>query len=281
MTNTASPYAVFLDYCDDIKQICQPLFDYLPIRFFRYVVSYRDNTKFVLCTDKAWLEDYFNQQFYMDELANFAKHPENSSGLSIHSANCGTQQVICEFWAKHRARLNYDDIFCTYEKFENFMELYNFGFSQHKHTGANIFLNNKFILDNFLVYFKDKAQEIILDAQTHKFSHPPLPQSNFRDNWLLGMKPENINELMAKIKPSRIYLEGSLNHIYLTPIESQCLKLILQGNKYKAISHIMSRSPRTIESYAAKIKDKFKVRTKTDLLLFCSQNRVLEKLQNL
>lgn len=281
MTVTPDKQKLFLDYCSEVESICRPLFDYLPITFFRYVISFKDNTKIVLSSDYQWLQAYFDQAFYKDELANFVKHPDGSKGISVHSSLCGSDHVICNFWEKFSSTLNYDEVLAWYSKYANFLEFYNFGFSKNNHHGSNIFLNNPNLMKNFMIYFKDKGQDLINEALANRFTQPPLPQSDFRDNWLLGLKPENTDAFLQTIKPERIFLDGESQDIFLTPIESQCLKLILEGNKYKAISDIMARSPRTIESYAAKIKEKFGVRTKTDLLLFCSRNHILDKLENL
>jgi DNA-binding CsgD family transcriptional regulator len=58
----------------------------------------------------------------------------------------------------------------------------------------------------------------------------------------------------------------NIHGIYLTSRESQCLHYVREGKTSKMIGKILNLSPRTIEQYMTKIKIKFKVTSKTELM---------------
>lgn len=128
----------------------------------------------MLSRDYQWLKAHFDQAFYKDELANFVKHPDGSKGISVHSSLCGSDHVICNFWEKFSSILNFDKVLAWYSKYANYLAFYNFGCSKNNHHGSNIFLNNPNLMENFMIYFKDKGQALIKKAVANRFSHPPV-----------------------------------------------------------------------------------------------------------
>lgn len=65
---------------------------------------------------------------------------------------------------------------------------------------------------------------------------------------------------------------------FLSPRETQCLHLIIQGNLAKQISSKLGLSQRTIEYYTENIKIKLDCRTKIDLVIkvLTSNNREVD-----
>ena len=66
---------------------------------------------------------------------------------------------------------------------------------------------------------------------------------------------------------------------YLTGRELQCIKGFLNGLTIKAVAETLELSPRTVEFYLKRIKDRFSCRTKRELLIVMNDFD-LNKLRN-
>lgn len=73
---------------------------------------------------------------------------------------------------------------------------------------------------------------------------------------------DNPTEKTPSSKP-RLDLPGGL---YLTHREAECIKLMLTGKTMKAIADQLSLSPRTVEYYIKRLKERWKCKNKKELL---------------
>ncbi|MCS5711980.1 hypothetical protein [Candidatus Berkiella aquae] len=96
-SNIVQSEALLKSLCPAVREVCQPLFNYLSVSFFRYIRSYPDRSKYILCTNEDWLTEYFKDKLYDVEYANFHKIPR--TGISIHG-HCNDTDPVCTFWNK-------------------------------------------------------------------------------------------------------------------------------------------------------------------------------------
>ncbi|MDA9832101.1 helix-turn-helix transcriptional regulator [Gammaproteobacteria bacterium] len=80
---------------------------------------------------------------------------------------------------------------------------------------------------------------------------------------------------VPKEKPVK-YILNKEKGWYLTGRELQCIMGFLDGQTIKAVALSLSLSPRTVEFYLKRIKDRFGCRTKVDLLNVISQFDLLK-----
>tara|TARA_R110002110_G_scaffold119309_2_gene293748 strand:+ start:34825 stop:35673 length:849 start_codon:yes stop_codon:yes gene_type:complete len=267
--------------CPEVESICQPLFKLFNITFFRFIRSDASGKKFMICSNPEWLEAYFNEDFYKTELADFRKHPPGSKGISIHSGNCQNQHKVCEFWNKHSKLGNYKAVFTIYQRYDTYFEQCNFASDLSNHSATNIFLNNLDMFKKFILHFKDAGRTLIKTAHKSAFTYPVDPSFKLSDNWYLGLPPGKRELFKQDIKLERVYLDGIYENIYLTTMESMCLKRLLDGKKYKEIGRELNISSRTVEHYIANIKEKLSVTLKLQLLETCKNNNIYEKVKHI
>lgn len=62
------------------------------------------------------------------------------------------------------------------------------------------------------------------------------------------------------------------NETTLTQRESDCVNLLLEGLTHKAIAAKLNISPRTVEEYFVRVKTKFNLKTRTDIIKFFTLN---------
>ena len=78
-------------------------------------------------------------------------------------------------------------------------------------------------------------------------------------------QPETESSSPPREKPIKHVLDPDIG-LYLTGREMQCVKGFLEGKTIKAVANGLSLSPRTVEFYLKRIKDRFECRTKIELL---------------
>jgi len=90
---------------------------------------------------------------------------------------------------------------------------------------------------------------------------------------------ETYTKVSRKIE--RYYITPDRQSWYLTRQEALCMLYILQGYTMKATAKELSLSPRTIEFYFKRIREKFGCKTRTELLTILAAHDTLAKLQQL
>ena len=78
-----------------------------------------------------------------------------------------------------------------------------------------------------------------------------------------------IEETTREKRPVYQRIELSDGH-YLTQREAECMMLLLQGMTMKGIGQQLELSPRTVEYYLKRIKERIGCRTKKELIKYAS-----------
>lgn len=268
-------YEEWHSYCSEIQAITAPLYEELNITVVRYSRTTSKNQKITLVNNTYWLEQYFKEQFYIPELIRFDDYQTNDSGISLHGP-CKSKHPTCVFWNKHADACNYKYILCMYERYENNLELFDFAIHDDDHAGGNKLINNINLLKHFKIYFKAQANEIITKAST--MTIPRLPEHLARENFLLGLDTEKTNRLLEKMPIKEIYLDGQFSGLKITLAEAKCLKLHMEGYKYKEIGKRVGISSRTVETHIYNMRKRFGISDKHEFIQAIHQHGVYEKL---
>lgn len=88
--------------------------------------------------------------------------------------------------------------------------------------------------------------------------------------------PEKNN---TRRKSHRYYLKNEISHLYLTQREAECIFYILQGYTLKEAARELELSPRTLEFYFKRIKEKFGCKTRSALIKLFMKNDILDFLK--
>lgn len=70
------------------------------------------------------------------------------------------------------------------------------------------------------------------------------------------------------VAPVRVRLS---NGLYLTPREAQCMRLIREGHTMKETAASLKLSPRTVEYYLMRLKERWSCRSKKELLVLLEE----------
>lgn len=234
------------EVANDVKQICEPFFREAGINYFDYARFYKDGSTLGLISDAQWFQHYFNNEYPI-------------SGSVI---NAGIH--LWEGYMPHVARdakesFNIDNGFTIAKDCGEYIEFYDFATPCGDPGMKNYFINHLEVLDNFVFYFKDKAQTLISKAENARIVVP--------DNMKGTIKLKSTSSLKSAIEPKHYLLTIDGENIRLTPREMRCLIHYCQCKSAKSIGKLLSVSPKTVEFHLSNVKIKLKMRTREQLFM--------------
>lgn len=249
----------FLSSAGYIKQICKPL-QFFNIHLFTYLKKFKDGTEINLSTDPQWVSDYYDLSLY--ETSQYEAAPGTyETGFKLWPISTDTSVF-------HHGRTyfdsNYGLTYCLQQS--DGCEFFFFSLSSDNYSMLEICLNNLDLLEKFIVYFKDKASELLKDCEQHKIIVPgcvsETPQFVMSDKSIRTQFIQAIKS--SKDNPFASWL---YNHEPLTKRETECLHLLLIKPTTIELAGALNISTRTAESHLDRIKSKLQCRTKQELLI--------------
>jgi DNA-binding CsgD family transcriptional regulator len=160
---------------------------------------------------------------------------------------------LSDFDTNLARELDIDNGLCFVQRFKNYYNLVAFGAPIKEKNIVNFYLNNLGLLKNYIAEFQDTAKEIIAQADKRKILLPP------------DLKDPNTKKLLWN-KKQRFHFDYNKIQISLSLREWECLKLLSRGNNIKNIALELKLSPRTIETYIDRLKNKIGLSRKSEIL---------------
>jgi len=156
-----------------------------------------------------------------------------------------------------RELFNIDNGITLVKKTKDYMDFYNFGSTKNNKNIRKFLLTNIDFLENFILYFLEKARNLIKSSFTHKinFSRKYFEESNENDE----------RNSLADIKSRKIFVDICRNK-YITRKEFECLKHVAHGKSYKETAKLLNTSRRTVENYLYHSKERLDLNTTSDLV---------------
>lgn len=233
----------------ETKEICQPLIDFFDISVFSYLNIYSDLSRIHLDTNYKWNEHFYRNidKFSIDENLTESTHWEPGF------ATCYSLNDPC---ISDGNSFGIGNGVVIANKLSDCTELCYIGskLSKEEITVSNM-LNNIGLLQQFIAYFRDKANALITEAKKSPIVLPHL--SVERPARCLGLIDESKLNFINRLQPK----EHSI-----TRREYECLQLLTRGLSSKQIARQLNIQPKTADRHLENLKIKFKVRTRIELL---------------
>lgn len=266
-----------LDMCEDVREICLPLFLMLSVRYFRIVRSYPDNTKFILCSNKFWLTQYFKESFYDWELANFHKFPDGAEGINVFKTHSSDDPII-QFWSRLGPHCDYSSILGIFKKHDNYLEYLNFCLSIDSFAAQNIFLNNQNIFTHFMQYFYANASELMKKAYDNRFSVQKVENFDFKQNWTVGLDKDFQAKVLGKMPLEKVFIGDSLTSKPLSIFDIKLIMHIAKGLDKKEIMEKESLSKSEFKEAIENIVAILGIRSENEIKSHLIKKKLLTKL---
>jgi LuxR family quorum-sensing system transcriptional regulator SolR len=226
---------------NDIKEIVKPLFETSDIHYFHYGEIYKKGYSFGFCTHPAWRKYFFEKKLYQFN----TDYPANGYHLSA---------IKNPLPAAHAKKyFNIDHIFTFTKEYADHYMMAGFGTHCGNDKIIDYYLNNRDVLERFILYFKQQADKLIK----------------------LSKKEENLiilPEYSGKILKLKA-VENRTNFPHVDPYlslfskrEMDCIKYLLLGNAAREIGEKLFISVRTVETYIENIKNKLGCNKKSEVI---------------
>ncbi len=246
----------------DIRDIAQPLDQYLCIKEFTYERIYHDNQKIKLTNQPGWLAYYYQNNFHLlgEQETIFSLPP----GVTLTSA-IANQAKHSETFESCKKFFDIGDGILLIEDCDKFRELFWF-----TSDGSNKYLldyhQNIQLLKIFAQSFKEKARKIIKDAEHQKIILPPKPDIATISCYGDEIAACNEIDFLKSISTNKYRFYFEKQEVVLTKKELQCAIGLISGKSAKEISNELCRSVRTIESHIDNIKSKLNCTSRSVLI---------------
>jgi len=255
----------FLSSAGYIKQICQPL-EIFKIHLFTYFKKCNDGGQIYLSSDPEWIHDYYDLSlFQTSEYESLSSL--RSTGLQLWPADSG---LLVFQHGREYYNSNYGFTICHQQS--DGYEFYFFSFSPENYPMLNICISNLDLIEQFILYFKEKAFSIIKECHPHRvFTQDNVSSQKIEINSHLSYDSKDIrSKFMQAINANP--LARWLNHYEpLSKREHECLNLLLTAPTVNELSRILKISKRTAETHIERIKSKLQCKSKQELLIKLGQ----------
>ncbi|MBS0357993.1 MAG: helix-turn-helix transcriptional regulator [Proteobacteria bacterium] len=223
-----------------ISEICAPLFEKFPINYFLYMRKYKDNSVLILMSHRDWAIHYLACGYLL-----------LFQGPGIHSWVNSMPSAAIDVAASH---FNIHNGITLEKVHENFIEIIELA-SPSLYSSPMEFLNQKNLLNEFIFYFKNEAQELI-----KKDKHLILPKVFFSKQKSLD---KSYDDFCQSIRIKKFH--AGENYFY-TKKEFEVLYLIGEGQTVKQTAVDLSIGVRTVETHLKNAKIKTKSNSTVELI---------------
>ncbi len=258
------PINFMLETCPNVSQICAPLLN-LNITFFSYTKIYKDGSRIDINNSPIAAKNYYENERYMKAVMESDPFAITDKFLlwSIFPEDKAIKTC--------RDYFNIDYGITIVDKYEDFCELSHFATTRNNYSIVNFYLNNLDILKTFIIYFKDKAQDLIRKFETNKIKIISNENDNKeKENRLypnLNIVSSSLKkEFLNSLEINKFFLINNNNEIYLTKRETECLHWCVLGKSASEIAILLNISPRTVESHLSTVKLKLNCTKQSQLV---------------
>lgn len=264
-----SAYLFNRDSHEKFNDICAPLYA-LGVPRFSYSIGFKNGSYLSLDSSQDYLKQYLSQirtpgSIFVNQLKFLKKFQRI---IFIPSNNIEKFDKT----ADPTMHLLYDnDIWnnlyiATFDN-EEYLELFGFSMTRSYTDAANFYANNIKLFERFTQYFKAKASDLIDTKDKSKlayFDHGLNFGSGLTDYSLENRLKNFLEETRIKNLHLLKNCRGGL--VKLAPREIECLEYMVLGKSVKEIANVLELSPRTVEFYLAKAKQKTGYNVKQKLI---------------
>lgn len=254
---------------EDINEICKPLFKNTPINGFVYEKGYRNGDAILLTTFPEFFQLSFEKNYPFTW--RVPKAIISDEFWYYTDKNGPYSQLIADVNQIFNIYYPIDFLSVT----DNYFELFAFGCRINDPSMIGFYLNHVETLHKFRSYFKDKASQLIADADNyHKIYVPPSLRTNVIEDYVTLKNESNyINKLKHEFEMQHRELHYNGKCIKLTKREADVLCELASGYSLKVASNTLNLSYRTVESYLKNIKNKLGCVYKNQVVDIFNKNR--------
>lgn len=229
-----------LVHSSHVQKVCAPLLK-LGINYFSMLRIYDDKKVIRLANQNAWTE-YTHQENLYSRTNQLPLYPSHYVGVN-QVVDENVLNIIKDYGSEQGFMINF--------RYEDYVDRYYFCFTLGQGFMQSMVLERLEVLYQFLAYFHEQTQTLILDIQKNQ----PVYVSDFP----VADEGKNINALInsfldeVSLKHLTLNIKGQA--IKLTSQKIQLIQLWQQGLTAKKIAKETQLSYRTVQFYLQQLKE--------------------------
>lgn len=235
-----------------VRELCDSILNPVGITYFNYIKIYNiDCSRELLTNNAGWIKHFYQNGFYNSLGAIDVEHllPK---GYFLWSEMDEKDPI----YLQGRDFFNIDNGISFVIKRNDVTYLYIFASSQEHHAINSFYLGNIDLLQRFIHYFTDKAQNLIKESSNNRIYLPNPQQVNSERVNNIVVSNSMRNEFLEATPVNRYFLLNESDDLYLTSKQAECATFLARGLTSKQIAKIMNISFRTVEKFVLDIRHK-------------------------
>lgn len=220
----------------EVKDHFDPVISKIGITYASHIRLFDDGKAFEISNNPKYLEHFFDKKYAIPEPGTYTK-----PGMHIWSHIPALKNYDSRL-ADMRNCFNIDHQIGIIYPGKDYIDRFALGTTRDRPDMINYYINNKDVLDNMFLEYKDKFSDVLGDLSKAPLSMPLRPR-NFKTSDELFNDFSNI-----------------------TTREFECLQYLAQGMCSKIIARRLNISPRTVDRHLENIREKLNVRCKIEII---------------
>ena len=238
-----------------MKKLTAPLLNQFGITYFARQTVTNDGYWEILGNLPEWLDYSASKEFYNVDPSLL--HPDHyQSGLIVNSSNT-VPDFLKNMVNECLKKFDIENTLCILEKNPIGSEWYFFASSAKNHKIISTYVTQINSIYKYIKHFKQEAESLIFKNLEFTIDVANLKNAPFHAS------PNKIDLL-----PHAFVDDDILNyHVKnITSREKDCLKYLMAGKTIKETAKLLSLSPRTVEEYLNRLKQKAGCKYKRELI---------------
>ena len=227
--------------------IAKPFLNQLGLADYCFIRCYRDGSFQPISGAEGIVKDYFLGKMGVQS----ARSKE-----SMHEKTfmyCWSEGPNKEFVDALEEKYNISEGITFVQSYKNHYDVIGFAFNDQTKESSSYFLNNVWRFEDFISEFKPHA-EVFFKQMGKVCVMPPRELFDL-----------NLERMFSENKKNKFSLKTANIEVYLTLQERTCLMLFNSRRSIKEIAREMEISPKSVESYLDRIKNKTGIAAREDL----------------
>jgi len=239
-----------------IEQASDVLFNCYGIKFLIYKKVLANGNMVCIINHPAWRDFIFHNKIWISNSFDSIANEILSKGRYDYIWPRNPNKNDLTYGSMFEYKIN--NGITMFKIIDNVIETFSF---YSDSDVLNFYLNEIFILDRFILYFKDKLYDVINNYNKNIL----IPTHVNINNYKTSIKQEKYKLFMQKTESKNLYTVLNGKEICFSRGEMNCMKYLIQGKSVKQTAQLMSLSPRTIHAYIYNAKDKINISSTTKL----------------
>lgn len=217
----------------------QELIDHFGFTYFQYLRCYRSGA-FGLLTNDTRLTEYYVDNM-QDSPAIYSSFSDDSS--QYHSYWCLWDEEFAELPVSIARSIGICNGLTLIRRHKDYYDMIAVALPAPIANQGSFYLNKRKNIEQFITKFNKNEKELISTMDKNAIS--------------LAQGQRDVNYEKLCLASGRLKVKGSNGALsYITTQEIACIRLFGQGFSYKEIAQIAGLSPRSVETYLARAKER-------------------------